>query len=112
MKENEPEPNGPYTVTHNEVPSGPHTYRFDTILNNRTVTVWSGSVTVYDDQCTVVRLYGGGNVPPPGPNSPDDDERYWYVCEVDGSTGQLTIINELRSEAPEIMGDIEMHPKW
>jgi len=85
---------GPETVTIHQMYSGTYYYYVHKYAGTQAITESNAVVQIYTD----AGLLQTFQVPTSG------DGYYWNVCEIDGATGQITVINQIQSSAPGAKG--------
>ena len=83
---------GPETITISQLFTGTYTYYIKNFTGGNEGLKNSGAVAqVYSgESCTATII----EVPT------DSDGLYWYVCDVDGASGDITVVNQIRNSAP------------
>ena len=83
---------GPETITINQAFAGTYTYYIKNFNGANDGLKNSGAVAqIYSgESCTATII----EVPT------DTDGLYWHVCNIDGSTGDITVVNQIQSSAP------------
>lgn len=95
---------GPETITIYQFQTGTYKYFIHNYSGSPDITTSTALAQIYDDNGLVSQL----NIP----TSPVNGSRYWYVCDINGATRQITIQNQLLSSPPTIAQDwIWAHPK-
>jgi len=90
---------GPETITIYDFYSGTYQYYIYNYSGSPEITTSEGVVQIYNDAGLLQTL----QVPASGTGL------YWYVCDVNGSTGQLTIHNVIQENEPGAKGN-EIYP--
>ncbi len=93
---------GPETITVYQQFTGTYTYYVHNYSGTPDLAGCGARVQVYDESGLVTTV----TVPSSG------DGEYWRVCEVNGSTGAVTVINEIVDAEPTISRDIQNHAKF
>ena len=83
---------GPEIISIHSLTSGTYTYYVENISGEPSLTNSEAFITVWDGN--VIMLIGALNVPTSG------DGRYWYAFDIDGSTGDFVIVNEITNVPP------------
>ncbi len=83
--------NGPETITVYQWTTGTYKYFIHQWSSDSTLTGSRAVVNIYGTTGLLQQL----NVPTGG-----GTERYWYVCDINGSTGAITIVNRLVAASP------------
>jgi len=91
---------GPETMTIYEMYPGVYKYYIYNYSTSPDITTSSAVVQIYNQNGLLNTL----QVPTSGSGL------YWYICDIDGSTGQITIINTIQSSSPDNNKD-PMPPK-
>ena len=83
---------GPETITISQLFTGTYAYYIKNFTGNSEGLKNSGAVAqIYSgESCTATII----EVPT------DTDGLYWYVCNVDGASGDITVVNQIQSSAP------------
>ena len=83
---------GPETITISQLFTGTYAYYIKNFTGNSEGLKNSGAVAqIYSgESCTATII----EVPT------DTDGSYWYVCDIDGASGDITIVNQIQSSAP------------
>ena len=83
---------GPETITINQAFAGTYTYYIRNFSGGNEQLKNSGAVAqIYSgESCTATII----EVPT------DTDGLYWYVCDIDGTTGNITVVNQIQNSAP------------
>ena len=83
---------GPETITISQLFTGTYAYYIKNFTGNSDGLKNSGAVAqIYSgESCTATII----EVPT------DTDGSYWYVCDIDGASGDITIVNQIQSSAP------------
>jgi PKD repeat protein len=81
---------GPETVTIYQKFSGTYKYFIFNYNENASITVSNAVVKIYDDSGLLYNI----NVPASG------DGYYWYVCDINGANGNVTIRNQILDNPP------------
>ena len=83
---------GPETITISQLFTGTYAYYIKNFTGNSEGLKNSGAVAqIYSgESCTATII----EVPT------DTDGLYWYVCDIDGASGDITIVNQIQSSAP------------
>ena len=83
---------GPETITISQLFTGTYAYYIKNFTGNSEGLKNSGAVAqIYSGEaCTATII----EVPT------DTDGSYWYVCDIDGASGDITIVNQIQSSAP------------
>ncbi len=82
---------GPETITLYDTFTGTYKCYVYNYSGTPAITASNGVVRIYNDQGILETIY----VPNTG------EGNYWYVCDVDGATGSVTVVNTLSSSAPD-----------
>jgi len=82
--------NGPETITIYQKFAGTYRYYVHNYTNDAAITTSNAVVQVYDNSGLIASV----NIPTSG------DGRYWNVLTFDGSTGAISIINEITNDEP------------
>ncbi|MFC2170815.1 carboxypeptidase regulatory-like domain-containing protein [Calditrichota bacterium] len=93
---------GPETITIYRFFSGTYRYYIDNLSQSVDITDSEALIEFYDSGGPLTTV----NVPTTGTG------RYWYVCDIDGDTGGIEIINQILEDEPEITNAIIAHPKY
>ncbi len=91
---------GPETMTIYQLFPGTYQYYIYNYSQSPAITTSGAVIQIYNQNGLLNTL----QIPTTG------DGLYWYVCDVDGSTGQLNIVNTIQNSAPGGRNDI-MPPK-
>ena len=84
---------GPETITINQLFAGTYTY----YIKNYPPGVSSG----LKNSNAVVQIYSGEPCTTTIIEVPTDTNGlFWYVCDIDGATGDITVVNQIQSSAP------------
>lgn len=95
---------GPETITIYQFQSGTYKYFVHNYDGSPDITASSAVVQIYNENGLIAQFSV--------PTSPVAGYRYWYVCNIDGDTREVTAVNQLQSNPPTISGDwIWAHPK-
>ena len=81
---------GPETITVYESFTGTYQYYIYKYSGNEEIIQSNANVSIYDNTGLIQSL----NVPTSG------DGRYWYICDIDGASQNITLVNEIRLSAP------------
>ena len=82
---------GPETMTIKQSFSGNYIYYIKQFSSSGTLSESNASVQIYNSpDCSGETIY----IPNQG------EGRYWYVCDIDGETGEITIINQIQESEP------------
>ena len=83
---------GPETITISQLFTGTYAYYIKNFTGNSEGLKNSGAVAqIYSgESCTATII----EVPT------DTDGSYWYVCDIDGASGDITVVNQIQSSAP------------
>ena len=83
---------GPETITISQLFTGTYAYYIKNFTGNSEGLLNSGAVAqIYSgESCTATII----EVPT------DADGLYWYVCDIDGASGDITVVNQIQSSAP------------
>ena len=82
---------GPETMTIKQSFSGNYIYYINQFSSSGTLSESNASVQIYNSpDCSGETIY----IPNQG------EGRYWYVCNIDGETGEITIINQIQESEP------------
>ena len=83
---------GPETITISQLFTGTYAYYIKNFTGNSEGLKNSGAVAqIYSgESCTATII----EVPT------DTDGLYWYVCDIDGASGDITVVNQIQSSAP------------
>ena len=84
---------GPETITVYSLVDGTYRCYVDKYSEDTAITSSNGVVQVYGTSGLMHTI----NVPTTGTGE------YWYVCDIDGATGDVTIVNTLQSDPPGLM---------
>ena len=83
---------GPETITINQLFVGTYTY----YIKN-----YSGGGSGLKNSNAVVQIYSGVSCTANIIEVPTDSNGiFWYVCDIDGATGDITVVNQIQSSAP------------
>ena len=83
---------GPETITINQLFSGTYTY----YIKN-----FNGASDGLKNSGAVAQIYSGESCAATIIEVPTDaDGSYWHVCNIDGSTGDVTVVNQIQDLAP------------
>ena len=83
---------GPETITINQLFAGTYTY----YIKN-----YSGGSSGLKNSNAVVQVYNGESCAANIIEVPTDTNGlFWYVCDIDGATGDVTVVNQIQSSAP------------
>jgi hypothetical protein len=83
---------GPETITINQSFSGTYTY----YIKN-----FNGASDGLKNSGAVAQIYSGESCAATIIEVPTDtDGSYWHVCNIDGSTGDITVVNQIQNSAP------------
>ena len=83
---------GPETITINQLFAGTYTY----YIKN-----YSGGSSGLENSNAVVQIYSGESCTSNIIEVPTDTNGlFWYVCDIDGATGDITVVNQIQSSAP------------
>ena len=83
---------GPETITINQLFAGTYTY----YIKN-----YSGGSSGLKNSDAVVQIYSGESCTANIIEVPTDTNGlFWYVCDIDGATGDITVVNQIQSSAP------------
>ena len=83
---------GPETITINQLFAGTYTY----YIKN-----YSGGSSGLKNSNAVVQIYSGESCASNIIEVPTDTNGlFWYVCDIDGATGDITVVNQIQSSAP------------
>ena len=83
---------GPETITINQLFAGTYTY----YIKN-----YSGGSSGLKNSNAVVQIYSGESCTANIIEVPTDTNGlFWYVCDIDGATGDITVVNQIQSSAP------------
>jgi hypothetical protein len=83
---------GPETITINQLFAGTYTY----YIKN-----FSGGSSGLKNSDAVVQIYSGESCAANIIEVPTDTNGlFWHVCNIDGATGDITVVNEIQSSAP------------
>ncbi|MCX7835956.1 MAG: carboxypeptidase regulatory-like domain-containing protein [bacterium] len=95
---------GPETITIYQFQNGTYRYYIHNYSGTPDITTSNAVVYIYDENGLLNQLSI--------PTSPVNGSRYWYVCDIDGATRRLTVVNQLVSTPPTLDDDwIWAHPK-
>lgn len=92
---------GPETITIGDFFTGTYKYFIFNYDEDASITVSDAIVKIYD----VAGLQYDLDVPTSG------DGFYWYVCDINGATGQVTIKNQILDAPPDNMRSLTAPPK-
>lgn len=81
---------GPETITIHDLYDGTYKCFVHNFSVDPAITTSNGVVQIYGPEGLLHTVY----VPESG------DGLYWYVCDIDGATGEVTIVNTIVNEAP------------
>ena len=82
---------GPETITIKQSFEGTYIYYIKNFSNDETLANSSGTIQIYNSpDCDGETI----NVPDEGSG------RYWYVCDIDGASGNITIVNQIQEAEP------------
>ena len=82
---------GPETITIKQAFEGIYVYYIYKYSGDSKLTSSEAQINIYDNpDCNATTI----SIPSEGSG------RYWYVCDIDGSTGNLTIINQIQESKP------------
>ena len=83
---------GPETITINQLFAGTYTY----YIKN-----YSGGGSGLKNSNAVVQVYNGESCAANIIEVPTDTNGlFWHVCDIDGATGDVTVVNQIQSSAP------------
>ncbi len=83
---------GPETITINQLFAGTYTY----YIKN-----YSGGSSGLKNSDAVVQVYNGESCAANIIEVPTDTNGlFWHVCNIDGATGDITVVNQIQSSAP------------
>ena len=83
---------GPETITINQLFAGTYTY----YIKN-----YSGGNSGLKNSNAVVQIYSGESCASNIIEVPTDTNGlFWHVCNIDGATGDITVVNQIQSSAP------------
>ena len=83
---------GPETITINQLFVGTYTY----YIKN-----YSGGGSGLKNSNAVIQIYSGVSCTANIIEVPTDSNGiFWYVCDIDGATGDITVVNQIQSSAP------------
>ncbi|MEC7926643.1 MAG: carboxypeptidase regulatory-like domain-containing protein, partial [Candidatus Neomarinimicrobiota bacterium] len=83
---------GPETITINQLFTGTYTY----YIKN-----FSGGSSGLKNSNAVVQVYNGESCAANIIEVPTDTNGlFWHVCDIDGATGDVTVVNQIQSSAP------------
>jgi len=83
---------GPETITINQLFAGTYTY----YIKN-----YSGGSSGLKNSDAVVQIYSGEPCTANIIEVPTDTNGlFWYVCDIDGATGDITVVNQIQSSEP------------
>ena len=83
---------GPETITINQLFAGTYTYY---------VKNFGGSNSGLKNSNAVVQIYSGESCASNIIEVPTDTNGlFWHVCNIDGTTGDITVVNQIQSSAP------------
>ena len=83
---------GPETITINQLFAGTYTY----YIKN-----YSGGSSGLKNSDAVVQIYSGESCTANIIEVPTDTNGlFWHVCNIDGATGDVTVVNQIQSSAP------------
>ncbi|MCF7811232.1 carboxypeptidase-like regulatory domain-containing protein [bacterium] len=91
---------GPETITIHHLFTGTYKYYIHNYSGSPTMRNCGAKVQIYNTSGLLRTVY----VPTTG------DGRYWNVCTINGN-GEVTVVNELRDEAPSFTGGNALKPK-
>ncbi len=92
---------GPETITIVESYPGTYNYYIYKFSGNEEIIQSNANVSIYDDAGLIQSL----NVPTSG------EGRYWYICDIDGVTQNITLVNEIRETEPGFVTAIQYADK-
>ena len=83
---------GPETITINQLFAGTYTY----YIKN-----YSGGGAGLKNSDAVIQIYSGESCTSNIIEVPTDTNGlFWYVCDIDGATGDITVVNQIQSSEP------------
>ena len=83
---------GPETITIDQLFAGTYTY----YIKN-----FSGGSSGLKNSNAVIQIYSGESCTSNIIEVPTDTNgKFWYVCDIDGATGDVTVVNQIQSSAP------------
>ncbi len=82
---------GPETMTINQSFSGNYIYYIYQYSSSGSLNESEGTIQIYNSpDCQGETIYA----------PTEGSGRYWYVCDIDGETGEITVINQLQDSEP------------
>jgi hypothetical protein len=82
---------GPETITIKQSYEGTYTYYIKNFSNDETLVNSSGTIQIYNSpDCD------GATIAVPN----EGNGKYWYVCDIDGASGAITVVNRIQGLAP------------
>ncbi|HIG32632.1 MAG TPA: hypothetical protein EYQ09_04235 [Flavobacteriales bacterium] len=82
---------GPETITIKQSFEGTYIYYIKNYSNEETLANSGGTIQIYNSpDCDGETI----EVPDEGSG------RYWYVCDIDGASGDITIVNQIQEAEP------------
>ena len=82
---------GPETMTINQSFSGNYIYYIYQYSSLGSLNESEGTIQIYNSpDCQGETIYA----------PTEGSGRYWYVCDIDGETGEITVINQLQDSEP------------
>jgi len=83
---------GPENITVKQSFSGTYTYAIHHWAGGGTITTSNAHVRVVNNQQEILSIGV--------PNVNSGSNWWWHVCDIDGGTGQLTVVNQVTQDAP------------
>jgi len=83
---------GPENLTIKQLCTGTYQYAIYHYAGSGTITTSGAEIRIFDESGLVQTL----NVP----NVYSESNWWWYVCDIDGSTGTITIVNQISLDPP------------
>jgi len=83
---------GPETITITQAFAGTYTYY---------IKVFNGTSDNLKNSSAVAQVYSGESCTATSIEVPTDtDGLYWHVCNIDGASGDITVVNQIQNSAP------------